>query len=522
LAEQGKNLENKVKLEFNSRLMSLYMVDLLTILGDGDDGSEAFPSRLEVEALTRQFPALSKEERMLRGRELRGMYDWGTLQQVVHICPGHDAQSFKLQDLFNLLDMHIQSRHGFYVYSNNITGQRFVSPEALVLARNALVMLIGLLHFHDYHKTVQQEGSYMSQYIGFAEILTRLMQEEGERLYRQGYSFDKRQFYLFSYAIINMNWDPILLWLISNAHKNANRNNRVRWIDHPPVPLEMFYDLGYYMGVRPVDSTDINVWYPFNEAVVQRTNNLNHPASRRVRIGKIYFPHGCSCWRECPNCGKLTMYLGEEWQYASTSLFPPPLLPAFSADWRNSRSQEEAKARQRGMADVIQCVHCGTLTEFRHTPLIMQSNFKGGYAPFLEEIQRDMRIALENAQHIVLMGYTLPIDDVIYRSLLSARQKREQGPFCSVIVGCKEAAPDEWLTGKKLIEYLEKERLQDKQSSFVTAVESAQAIFPEGHVRAYAHGIPQVFLGVNQEASYDKIVDLLYPKERFDHGKVER
>lgn len=519
LAENGKSLGARVHDGFSRDPAAANVVDLLIILGDDDEGRADFPSPVQAQALARQFPLLSEDERKRRGRELQSTYDWGTLRQVVHVCPGHDARSFKLQDLFNLLDMHIQSHHGFYVYSGNGTGQRFVPSEALVVARNALVMLIGLLHFFDYQRTLRQNNDILQQYISFAETLTRLMQEEGLRFYRQGHRIDGRQFYLFSYALISMNWDPIMLWLIFNAHKKANRSVQTPSIDDPAVPLKMYYDLSCFMGVRPVDSPDINVWYPFNESVVQRTNNAGHIVSRRVRLGKIYFPHGCSNWRECPSCGKLTMYLGNEWQYASPSLFPPPLLPGFTDDWRKSGSHEESEAHKAGMADVVQCVHCGTLTEFKHTPLVMQSNFKGGYAPFLEEIQRDMRVALENAEHIVLMGYTIPADDVIYRSLLSARQKRGRAPYCSVIVGKQQGAPDCWLQGAELKEYLKK---TGSQSAFTQAVQSAQEIFAENQVRGYACGIPRVFIDDRDEVSYDKVKQLLYPRERFSENRVDR
>ncbi len=519
LAENGRSLMARVTAGFSRESVISGVSDLLIILGDDDDGRADFPTPAQTQALTRQFPLLSEDERKKRGRELRNTYDWGTLRQVVHVCPGHDARSFKLQDLFNLLDMHIQSRHGFYVYSSDGAGQRFVPAEALAVARNALVMLIGLLHFFDYQKALQQNNDILQQYISFAEILAGLMQEEGSRFYQQGHGIHRRQFYLFSYALISMNWDPIMLWLIFNAHKKANRSQLAPCIEDPAVPLKMFYDLSCFMGVRPVDSPEINVWYPFNESVVQRTNNTGHVVSRRVRLGKIYFPHGCSSWRECPSCGKLTMYLGNEWRYASPSLFPPPLLPGFTDSWRKPGSHEELVAHKMGMADVVQCVHCGTLTELKHTPLVMQSNFKAGYAPFLEEIQRDMRVALENAEHVVLMGYTIPADDVIYRSLLSARQKRGRAPYCSVIVGKQQEAPDCWLKGAELKEYLKK---SGPQSAFTKAVQSAQEIFAEDQVRGYACGIPRVFIDNRNEASYRKVKELLYPRERFSDNKVSR
>lgn len=513
---QDKSLQERVSSAFGLAGISECVGDLLLILGDDESSAAAFPSSVQQAALQRQFCNLTAEKLIQRGRELRYTYDWGTLKQLVHICPGHNASSFRLQDLFNLLDMHIVSRHGFHVYGSQGAQPRFVTPESLVLARNALIMLIGLLHFHAYHKTLLQEMAVYQQYIGFAEILAKLMQAEGQCFFSAGHSLNDRRFYLFSYAVVHMNWDTILLWLIFNAHRKLNHTGDCLLIDNPTVYLELFHDLSYFMGIRRVDSCEPNIWYPHNESVVQQVNDSSQSSSRRVRIGKFYFPHGCSGWRECPSCGKVTMYLGNQWGYHSPSLFVPPLLPRLSEDWHQPRSIEEADAYFQGQADAVQCAYCGTLTELRHTPLVMQSSFKGHHPPFLEEIQRDMRICLEKAEHIVMFGYTLPPDDVIYRGLLSARQKRDKGhgPYCSVVVGQRADAPDCWLYGDELTDYLHQEPVQN--SDFAKAITTARELFGAERVRGYAGGIPQVFTDCHSGlASQDKVLDLLYPKQCY-------
>lgn len=502
-------LSERVAEAFGLTWFQSAVADLLTLL---DDESPV------ISSAARQFSALDKRQQERRCNELRLSYDWATLRRLVHTCPGHDEAAFKLQDLFNLLDMHIESRHGFYVSGGR--DKLFVHPESLVPARNALVMLIGLLHFHDYHLTLETGRLMLEKYIGFAEFLARLMQSEGLLLAKAGHSLDDRKFYLFSFAFISMNWDPLLLWLLFNAHKKVNHHGPISAVDETGAPLKLFHDFSHFMGVRRVDAAGPKLWYPFNESVVQRMNDKDHYTSRRVRVGKFYFPHGCSGWRECPNCGKLTMYLGDNWEYASVSLFPPPLLPILSEQWRQPRSSEEAAAHKLGLVDAIQCAYCGALTELKNTPMLMQSNFKGPNPPFVEEIQRDMRIALENAEHIVLLGYTLPPDDVIYRSLLAARQKRTTGspPCCSVVVGVDDAAPDCWLSGSELDAYLE----SGANLPLSRAVQAAREIFPAGQVRGYGRGIPTVFTGCDGQACEQKILELLYPASRFPGHRVER
>jgi hypothetical protein len=451
LSEKGKALEQRVNDALAYKEMagwSSIVTDLLKILGDPDSSID------QREALQRQYPELNKQQREEREKYLKRYYDWEALFYIIQICPGNSFETFQLQDLFNIIDMNIHNSQGFHVPCNNAE-QIFISSERLFPARNALKMLLTLLHTLDYQYAITYKSDVFEQYESFAEVLYKIMVDEGVYFENAKKKLTDRDFYLFSHSIISMNWDPILLWLLFNVHKTHNDMAEKDIIPQVKgVPMKMFHDLGHFMGVRQIDGESPQVWYPFNETVVQRVNDTTHVQSRHVRVGKFYFPHGCTGWRECPNCGKLTMYLGSNWGLSEGSLLPPHLLPGFQFGFR-TKSKEEENAFEIGQTDVIQCAFCGTLTENRHTPLIMQSNFKGNHPSFIEEIQRDMRVSLEKAQHIVLMGYTLPSDDVIYRSLLSARKNHNsKSPlFCSV-VGFVEGSTNEWLYKDELTKYV--------------------------------------------------------------------
>ena len=71
------------------------------------------------------------------------------------------------------------------------------------------------------------------------------------------------------------------------------------------------------------------------------------------------------------------------------------------------------------------CVHCKIFTYAHRTPLVMQTGFKTSPPPFLEEIQREMRVVVQEADHIVFMGYSLPADDLTYRAFLAARIRKD-------------------------------------------------------------------------------------------------
>jgi hypothetical protein len=162
-----------------------------------------------------------------------------------------------------------------------------------------------------------------------------------------------------------------------------------------------------------------------NEAAAQRLNEEEYPSGYRVILTKFLFPHGCLCWRECPDCGKLSAYHGHQWELHATGLLPPPPLRAFDTSPCPSWIKDgERKAREKGKVDVRACLHCETLTYAHHTQVVTQSSFKSQPPSFIEEIQRELQATAMGANHIIFMGYSLPPDDVRYRAFFSARRRR--------------------------------------------------------------------------------------------------
>ena len=129
----SERLENRVRSAFGTGVSSRWVSafwDLLKILGDRAEATEDALSAGDIHE--EQLEAMRgnwerNDEDALRERivELRSLYDWPALVAAINVCPGgasegeegdgwRDAQSgFKLIDLFNLLDMHQQSGHGF-------------------------------------------------------------------------------------------------------------------------------------------------------------------------------------------------------------------------------------------------------------------------------------------------------------------------------------------------------------------------------------------------------------------------
>lgn len=518
LARTDQNLKERVQNAFTDQLSEWHSIvmDILILVDDRDRSFEI------EDVYKRQFPNVKNEDAKERHMKLLRRYNWPILADIINICPG-DEKTFAIQDLFNVLDMHINNGHGFRVPDRSRSDEsvmtKFISTDELRSARDALKMLCILIHSIDYQVAIKNKQDIIKQYKSFASILYEMMLQEGMDLLEHGHKMTTRDFYLFSHAFISMNWDPILLWILFNVHKEYNHADDILHVGDPPLPLKFFHDLGHFMGVRRIDGESPAVWYPFNESVVQRVNDEEHQTGRRVRVGKFYFPHGSTAWRECPNCGKLTMFLGDGWSLDDATLFPPHITNGVRFGIA-PRSLEETEALQRGDFDAVQCAFCATITEVRDTPLVMQSSFKDTYPSFIEEIQRDMKVSIEKARHIVLMGYTLPSDDVIYRSLLSARKNYQEKIYCSLAVGYISDAPDRWMVGDELEEFIDS--IENKKDGLPKAYKTATEIFGKEFVRGYAKGIPAVFLdqGVSTK---QRVQELLYPNwAQFTGGHVQR
>ena len=488
--------------------------DLLIILGDehdGDDPLSRTPTQDQIEAMRRNWRSNGGQpDDVLRHRifHLRTLYDWPALKAVIDVCPGvENGNAFNIVDLFNVLDMHGQSGHGFRVQAGAAKVSEFLTPQRVLGARNALKMLLLTFFYIDWYYGTTRHRRDLDWHYDFAKVLGRRMQQRGLELAGRE-CFDNREFYQGDVAFVSMNYDPVALWCQFVANRDLNRSPPC--VGCPARKLQIFHDLGHFVAGSRVKLKDRNKntpWHPMNESAAQRLNDADHGAGDRIRISKFLLPHGCLWWRECPDCGKLSSYMGNSWRRSSPTLIPPPPLKSFvQCDSFEARSKEESDAWSHGEVDARACVHCGTLTYAHHTQITMQSNFKSPPPPFLEEIKRDLRVAVQNADHIILMGYSLPPDDVDYRAFIAARRQRkaDRPVKCSVVVGKDHGShwspASEWVP--KLPNMVPSEPPR-------TTLETARDLFGKENVRFYGGGIPNVFLegGTVTDAAVERLLD---------------
>jgi hypothetical protein len=85
------------------------LYDLLAVLGDAKDRFTRIDEvdASELEAMRRNW--LLKDDDRLRREiiRLRLLYDWPALKAIIHICPAVGTDAFTLNDLFNIIDLHL-------------------------------------------------------------------------------------------------------------------------------------------------------------------------------------------------------------------------------------------------------------------------------------------------------------------------------------------------------------------------------------------------------------------------------
>ena len=485
------------------------MTDLITILGDEEESYKSIDVITDhhIETMARHWRSDAGRDELTRQiMALRLVYDWPALKAIVGICPGIRAESFKINDLFNVMDMHVPLGHGF-----RAENQMFLDSRRLIGAKACLKMLLLTMFYIDYQVAISQKSEEIKKHYMFAEALARRMQKRGMEFSE---NFETPEFIRGDVSFVSLNYDPIGLWMQFIANRTLNNSPAVPHVGTPAARLQIFHDMGHFIPARRVDPRRRpSLWYPMNEAAAQRLNESN--TTQRVRLSKFLFPHGNLCWRECPDCGKLSAYFGDEWEILSACPFPPPPLKGFETravdldldslcESDRAQRQKEIEARTRGQVDARACLHCGTLTYCHHTQTVMQSSFKQTPPSFIDEIQRDLRSVVMQADHIILMGYSLPIDDVTYRSFFAARQQRSNSntgasKIRCTVVGLCDKHPG-WVAPHDL-----------KRGTYPegTPVRSALDIFGEDNVRFYGGGIPNVLLDGSGAVSAQRVDDLL-------------
>ena len=460
------------------------------------------------------------DEDLLKNRllELRRDYDWNALRKIIDVCPNDESDDTIIYDVYSIIDKKLHANQSIKVVNGKI--EEILPLSRIQGARNFLTMFINLLFASAWNNICNDENSdEFSKCKKFINAFTKMMQDEGHKFYERGFDVNSRDFYLFSCSFVSLNFEMVFPWLLMNSHREFNKDKKTYIDDHP---IKLWLDYGVEHRGRKTVNGKVVPTLEFAEAVASRENEDDHIGTELNRAGKFYFAHGSSNWRECPVCGRMTFYNGGNcWEYKSKKMIPPFPIPLFEPIDEKSLTSKELEWRKNLHYDSLQCMHCGSETKALDAPMIMQTMLKTTPTSFLEEIQRNVKVALSNARHIVLLGYRLPPDDTIwYEAFAEAVKGREKGQeaYCSVVVGKYEKLGDRWLYGQELKNFVEGHKNDDNAVSLgVTAIQSALAIFDENKVRAWIGGIPEIFGNCTES----DVRELFYP-EKFVNWKGTR
>lgn len=445
--------------------------------------------------------------------ELRNDYDWNAVKKIIKICPDSINVSTDnlIIDLYSIIDNKINSNQSLKVQTDINGDTPVLSPKRLKAARNFLILFINMMFSSSWYKITKVQNSFInenfSKYKAFIDSFDRLMLKEGHDCKIEKFPPETRDFYLFSTSFVSFNFEMVFPWLLMNSHYEKN-HNPVYIKDHP---LKLWLDYGVEHRGRKMRNGSVIPTLEFTESVASRQNEDDNIGSPLNRAGKFYFAHGSQNWRECPVCGRMTFFFGynnERWLDKSKQIIPAFPFPIFSIIPDEFLTKKELNWRNNLHYDSLQCMHCGAETRAIDAPMIMQTMYKSKPTSFLEEIQRNVKVSIQNAKHIVLLGYSLPLDDKIWLQAFAEgiRYKNKEKVYCYVIVACKDNQ-QYWMSGKNLDNYIIQHKNDNQEEWGIPAIENAIAIFGKENVRAWTGGIPQVF----GDCSETDVKDLLYP-----------
>lgn len=488
--------------------------DLFAVLDGGLEND--YEVHLEDDLKERAFPEIDNDTVVRLVRRLRCHYDFAALKLVAKAkkgCSVGNCRAEYLQDVFTLIDVCIREERGFAVY--NGSDEIFLTLERLKAAREALILLINTTFACAWSNLMEDSNQQplLEKYRSFFAALAKVMQEEGRRFFEAGHSPNYPDFYQFSYSLMTTNFEPIFLWFIWQSHKDVNKGNEFR-IGNPGRHLRLMMNFPNALGMsqiadvaegEKIESLDRIIWAPCTDAVAQAVNKESFGGNRYLRFGK-YFPlHGMCVTRHCPMCGRLNLYMGDSWDKNSKTLFNNGIISAFN--WgQKPRTINEKNCFERGEYDALQCHFCGEITHSYDNFMFMQTQLKSKPPSFIKEITDEALAGIAGAKHIVLLGYSMPLDDAIWGALFTAMSRRKNGErlYCTV-VDYVDGEDRDWLMGDDLNNYVCDTNINPQTKS--RAITNAITVFGKENVRAYTRGVPKVF----GNGTVEEVLKLMYP-----------
>lgn len=305
-----------------------------------------------------------------------------TLCQLYRIVTKRFAnKDYGINDVFNLIDTALFLKTGLY---EDVERIEYIE---LLRAKRELVSCI----FDELKNKIETiDDCVYKQYVGF---YYQLAKRELNKKIKSDEEMCKREFFIADYSIINFNWDLCSLFPIIESNRILNHEND-RYINKEGLPqLRMYTDFNYECASLMKDVP----WFPFTEPAAAVANSDKHMGKRRVVLLKAFFPHGLMNSFKCPKCARHSLYLGKQLKIKDV---------CNSIDYIKNEP-------------LYKCMSCGTEISAKNFNVLVQSNFKERNS-FLEETRIKMFCELESAEKLVFIGYSMPQDDIDYRTFFKS------------------------------------------------------------------------------------------------------
>lgn len=180
------------------------------------------------------------------------------------------------------------------------------------------------------------------------------------------------------------------------------------------VEQEIYKGLGYHQVFSDVD---------FGTSVREPVAGIIYPRPTRTHIG-VYKLHGSLNWLRCDLCD--TIYVNP--------VGPIAYISFLSAMGEEPETASTLLLQESGKSGATQC-HCGNAP--LRAVIVSPSFVRDVRDPILLEIWRNALVALRRASQWVIVGYSLPPEDVAIRSMFlraySGRDEDQPGPEIIVV-----------------------------------------------------------------------------------------
>lgn len=331
------------------------------------------------------IPTSDKQKRIFEGVAASGD---NTLCRLYHIVAERFANNeYGINDVFNLIDTALYLKTGLY------SNEEKIEYLELLQAKRELISTI----FEEFKKNIEaMDDCFYKRYVDFYYALAK---RELSKKIECNVDMQEREFFIADYSVINFNWDLCSLFPIIESNKKLNHEND-RYINKEGLPqLRMYTDFNYECASLMKDVP----WFPFTEPAAAVANSDKHNGKRRVVLLKAFYPHGLMNSFRCPKCARHSLYLGNQLEIKEVSK---------SIDYNKNEQ-------------LYKCMSCGTEISAKDFNVLVQSNFKERNS-FLEETRIKMFCELESAEKLVFIGYSMPQDDIDYRTFFKSLNNVEK------------------------------------------------------------------------------------------------